>query len=274
MSAVQWSSPGRARDGVRAFVPLALLITSATIPVARPAILVVLLIGTGSALMRTAATRWAWAATIPVAASLAWTAIPAPLVAIDGSDCTDPTSAIAVWRVAETALVLGLMTLLAIVLRADKASLLLQGPDRRYMWLAALGFLVTGPVALIVGPTLAAPFFGTISYDPWVVGAVLPAVIFATANGVLEELSYRGALMGWSGRVIGARPALVGQAVVFGLAHAGPDVAGLPWLLMIALGVGGLLAGGIAIRSGSLLIPIAIHVGLDIPLFYGLACAN
>ncbi len=41
---------------------------------------------------------------------------------------------------------------------------------------------------------------------------------------------------------------------------------------MLALGVGGLLAGVIAVRTRSLLIPIAVHVGLDLPIYFALAC--
>jgi membrane protease YdiL (CAAX protease family) len=78
--------------------------------------------------------------------------------------------------------------------------------------------------------------------------------------------------MGWSSRVMGSGPALVGQAVVFGLAHSGSDVVGLQMPLMLAMGAGGLLAGVVAIRTRSLLLPIAIHVGLDIPIYYALAC--
>ena len=59
----------------------------------------------------------------------------------------------------------------------------------------------------------------------------------------MEELIYRGALLGWSARVMGVGPAVVGQAVVFGLAHSGADVIGFQLPLMLALGLGGLLAG-------------------------------
>jgi membrane protease YdiL (CAAX protease family) len=38
------------------------------------------------------------------------------------------------------------------------------------------------------------------------------------------------------------------------------------------MAAGGLLAGLIVERTGSLAIPIAAHVGLDIPLYYGNAC--
>jgi membrane protease YdiL (CAAX protease family) len=40
------------------------------------------------------------------------------------------------------------------------------------------------------------------------------------------------------------------------------------------MGVGGLLAGVIAVHTRSLLIPIAVHVGFDLPLYLGLACSN
>ena len=100
----------------------------------------------------------------------------------------------------------------------------------------------------------------------------MPAAIFAVSNGVMEEVIYRGALMSWSGRVMGIGPALIGQAVVFGLAHSGTDVVGFQVPLMLAMGLGGLLAGLVTIRTRSLLIPIAVHVGLDIPIYFAFAC--
>ena len=69
-------------------------------------------------------------------------------------------------------------------------------------------------------------------------------------------------------------PALVGQAVVFGLAHSGSDVIAYPLPLALAMGVGGLLAGVIAVRTRSLLIPIAVHVGFDLPIYFALACGG
>jgi membrane protease YdiL (CAAX protease family) len=134
-----------------------------------------------------------------------------------------------------------------------------------------LGFVAAGPVALVVGPYLARPFFGDVSYVV-VLGALVPALIFAVSNGVMEELIYRGGLMSWSGRVMGIGPALVGQAVVFGLAHSGTDVIGFQVPLMLAMGLGGLLAGLVTIRTRSLLLPMAIHIGLDIPIYFAFAC--
>jgi hypothetical protein len=113
-----------------------------------------------------------------------------------------------------------------------------------------------------------------VGYDITVLGAILPALLFAAANGAMEELVYRGALLGWSARVMGVAPAVVGQAIVFGLAHSGADVVGNGLVLSLALGVGGLVAGIIAVRTRSLLLPIAIHVGLDIPIYSAFACAT
>jgi membrane protease YdiL (CAAX protease family) len=74
--------------------------------------------------------------------------------------------------------------------------------------------------------------------------------------------------------VMGLGPAVVGQAIVFGVAHSGSDVIGLQLPLMLALGVGGLLAGVIAVRTRSLLIPMAVHIGLDIPIYFAFACGT
>jgi len=165
------------------------------------------------------------------------------------------------------------LTAVALVLRAVPGSLYLRLPARRWSAWAIFGFLITGPIALVLGPYLARPFFGDVSYTV-LAGAIVPALVFAVSNGVMEEIVYRGALMSWSGRVTGIGPALVGQAVVFGLAHSGADVIGFQLPLMLAMGVGGLLAGLITIRTRSLLIPIAIHIGLDIPIYFAFACAS
>jgi membrane protease YdiL (CAAX protease family) len=264
--------PADPADFLRAVVPLVLLGVAALIPALRLIIAAVLIGGTGVAIGRDAPVRWAWAAAIPVAVSLAWGTWPMPIAATDGSDCPAIASPIAVWRAAEAVVVLGVVAALAMLLHATAASMYLRMPARRWIRWALVGFLVAGPLALLVGPVVAEPFFGDVGYDVTVLGAIVPALIFATGNGVMEEVVYRGVLMGWTARVMGVGPALVGQAVIFGLAHSGPDVSGSPIPLMLALGVGGLLAGVIAIRTRSLLIPIAIHIGLDIPIYYAFAC--
>jgi membrane protease YdiL (CAAX protease family) len=265
-------------DLARSLVPIALLAVAAVVPPIRITVLIVLATGAAVAVSRDAPVRWTWAGAVPVAVSLFWGTLGAPLAAADLGDCANPASPVATWRALEAVVVLVSLAIVALVLRAVPASLYLRMPARRWAarhWpvLAVLGFLVAGPVALLVGPYLARPFFGDVSYLI-VAGALVPALIFAVSNGVMEELVYRGALMSWSGRVMGIGPALVGQAVVFGLAHSGTDVIGFQFPLMLAMGLGGLFAGLITIRTRSLLIPIAIHIGLDIPIYFAFACAR
>ena len=271
MSAARRYLPTDPADFVRSAVPLGLLILAAAVPTVRLPVLVVLAAGTAVAVARDAPVRWAWAAGVPVALSLVWGGFAAPLAATDGSDCTDPASPVATWRAIEAVIVLGTLTTVALILRATRSSLSLRWPARRRVRWAVVGFVVSGPLALLLGPFFARPFFGDVGYG-LVAAAIVPALVFAVSNGIMEEAIYRGALLGWSAKVMGLGPAVVGQAIVFGVAHSGSDVIGLQIPLMVALGVGGLLAGVIAVRTRSLLIPIAVHIGFDIPIYFAFAC--
>lgn len=259
-------------DAARSGLPIGLLIVAAALPVARPVVLAVLAAGFVVALQRRAPVRWAWAAPIPVAVSLCWGLVPAPLADPLGGDCTDLTSPPAVWRAGEAALTLASLAALAYILRAQRSDLALRWPSKSAVRLAVAGAIVLGPIGLLLGAVLARPFFGTFELDLSRPGFLVPALVFAIANGTMEELSYRGALMGWTSRVTGSWLAVVGQAVVFGLAHGGADVGGSPIVLMLALGAGGLLAGAITMQTRSLLVPIVWHVALDLPLYVYLAC--
>ena len=273
MTAARRYLPSHPVDLVRSMLPIGLLVLGAAIPALRIPVLIAVGAGAGVAIARAAPVRWTWAAAVPVALSLVWGIVPAPLAAIDGSDCANPASPVATWRALEAAVVLAMLAALAVVLKASGASLSLRRPPRPWGRWAVIGFLATGPVALLVGPYVARPFFGDVGYQV-VLGAFVPALLFAASNGIMEELIYRGALLGWSARVMGLGPAVVGQAVVFGLAHSGSDVVGFQLPLMLALGVGGLLAGVIAVRTRSLLVPIAIHIGFDIPIYFAFACGT
>ena len=262
------------RDFGRSLVPLALLALAAAFPLLRIPVLLALVAGTAVGYAREAPVRWAWAAGVPVAVALAWGLWPAPVAAANGLDCTSLTSPVTLWRAAEAVAVLSALVLLGLVLRAPDESLQLHWPARQVIRWSIAGFLVAGPAALIFGPIVARPFFGEIHYSVGALGAIAPALVFAVANGSMEELAYRGALLGWSARVMGTGPAVVGQAIVFGLAHSGSDVVGNGLPLMILLGIGGLIAGIIAVRTRSLLLPMAIHIGLDIPIYYAFACGS
>ena len=274
--------PSDWRDLGRSLVPFALLALAAGLVPLRIPVLAALIAGTAVGIARDAPVRWTWAAAVPVAISLTWGVWLAPQAAADGSDCANLGSPVAGWRMAEAFVVLAALGVLATVLRAPRTSLSLRWPARGVVrWSArgvvrwsAVAFLVTGPVALLIGPLVARPFFGEVGYDVTLVGAIVPALAFALANGTMEELIYRGALLGWSARVMGVGPAVIVQAVVFGLAHSGSDVVGNGVPLMLALGAGGLIAGIVAVRTRSLLFPIAVHIGLDIPIYYAFACAT
>ena len=264
--------PANLADAARSGIPIGLLILAAAVPVVRPIVLVALVAGVAVAIRRHAPVRWAWAAPIPVAVNLCWGLLSAPLADPLGGDCTDLDSPPAVWRAAEALLALGSLAVLAYALRARRTDLGLRWPARAVVRLAVVGAVILGPVGLLLGAWLARPFFGTFELDLSRPGFLLPALVFAVANGVMEELAYRGALLGWTSRVTGTWLAVVGQAIVFGIAHGGADVGGSPILLMVALGVGGFIAGLIALRTRSLLVPIAWHVALDLPLYVYLAC--
>ena len=111
------------------------------------------------------------------------------------------------------------------------------------------------PGALWVGPLLARPFFGDVGLATGDLRALVPAVAFAVANAALEETSYRGALLGWSTPALGLAGAVIGQAVVFGFAHLGTDVSGPAPLLWLGMAASGAVAGIVAVRSQSLLLP-------------------
>ncbi|HEX7951147.1 MAG TPA: CPBP family intramembrane glutamic endopeptidase [Candidatus Limnocylindrales bacterium] len=256
----------------RSGLPLGLLILAAAVPPTRPFVLLLLVAGFGLAGRVDGSLRWVWAAPIPVAVTLCWGLVAAPLADPAGADCASLVSPPAVWRATEAVLALISLVLLAVILRADRADLALLRPARSIGWLAAVGAVILGPIGLALGPTLARPFFGQIGLDLSRPGFIAPALGFAIANGMMEELAYRGALLGWTARLTGPRIALLGQAAVFGLAHGGADVGGSPVLLMLALGLGGLIAGVIRLRTRSLLLPIAWHVALDLPLYAYLAC--
>jgi membrane protease YdiL (CAAX protease family) len=265
--------PFDSADFLRSIVPIALLAIAAIAPPLRLPVLIILATGTAIAIRREAPVRWTWGGAVPVAVSLFWGTLAAPRAGANLVDCADPASPVAAWRALEAVVVLVALAIVAISLRAVPASLYLRLPARRWIPWAIGGFVVAGPLALLVGPYLARPLFGDVSYT-LVAGALVPALVFGVSNGVMEEVIYRGALMSWSGRVVGIGPALLGQAIVFGLAHSGTDVIGFQVPLMFAMGLGGLLAGLVTVRTRSLLIPIAIHIGLDIPIYFALACGS
>jgi membrane protease YdiL (CAAX protease family) len=260
---------GMAADVV---LPVALVVVGALVRETRPLVLVALLAGVAITIRGESPARWAWSAALPVAVALCWGLLPTPVADPAGADCANPWSPPALWRVGESAVVLGSIAVLGWTLRASLRSLGLRRPSRPVAWLSVAGFVAFGPLALLLGATLARPFFGSFALDLGQPAAVVPALLFAVSNGVMEEIAYRGAFLTWMARVSGLWPAVVLQAVLFGLAHGGPDFVGSPLPVMAAMTAGALIAAVIAVRTRSLLLPIAIHVALDLPIYYYFAC--
>ena len=250
---------------------LAALVVAALLPAARFPILVALAACFAIA-PRRSNLSWAAAAALPVALNLGWGSLAIGVPGPDLRDCANLLSPPAVGRVAEAVVVCGLVVLLARLLRTDLRALGLRRPTRPEM---AVGLVVLAVVpigSLILGSVLAEPFFGPVRLrldDPL---AIIPALALAIANGTMEEVIYRGTLMRWLTPLMGAAAVLVGQAVVFGTAHTGSDFVASPLPVMLAVATGGLIAGLIARRTGSLAIPIVVHIAFDFPLYYAAAC--
>jgi membrane protease YdiL (CAAX protease family) len=261
---------------LQAWVPIAVLASGAAIPMLRPVALAVLAAVAIATTVRGHArtpTGRAWLATLPAAVGLTWAGLAGtPMPLPDALHCTDLLSPPTVTRVVQAILVLGTLALV-VPLAGDRAALRLRRPtDRRVTALALVAPLVLVPGALWIGPLLARPFFGDVGLATGDLQALIPAVAFAVANAALEETEFRGALLGWSTPALGLAGAVLGQAAVFGFAHLGADVTGPALLLWLGMAASGVVAGLVAVRSRSLLLPFTVHLALDVPLFYAYAC--
>jgi membrane protease YdiL (CAAX protease family) len=249
----------------------ALLLAGALVPASRPALAVAVIVGWAVLGLARRTAALGWAASLPLAVAFTWPFVLGADHPFGPVACTEPLSVIAVRRVVVAVVVLAVVAALA---RLHGSSTFDLGIRRLRRWEAPLAVAAGLAVAvggLVIGPAVAEPFFGRLEYDR-PLGALVPAVIFAVANGSLEEVAYRGALQGWLGRATTPAIAIVLQAVVFGIAHVGPEVTAFVPVHATLMAVVGLLAGLVVRRTGSLAIPIGVHIGADIALYYGLAC--
>jgi membrane protease YdiL (CAAX protease family) len=254
-------------------VPVAVLAFAAAFPPARLLALAVLVGGLAVSWRIRRPEVAAWAGTIPVAVSLSWGLIPLPPDATDGTTCASPGGPFATFRLIDGLLTLGALGAVYALVGRGTAELGLRRPSRNVAIVALLGAVAVGPVALVLGPPLSEPFFGPLPIRTGDLMAIVPATLFAVSNGVMEEVIYRGALQAWVARTAGVATAIAAQALVFGLAHgASQDFVASPIPVVALMIAGGLVAGWIVVRTGSLAIPIALHVAVDIPLYYGNAC--
>ena len=247
-----------------------ILLAAALVPGLRPIALPTLVAGWIVLRATGRAGAIAWAATLPVAVALAWPLVggtDAPL----GAACTDPLSPIVLRRAGLALVVLAVIAGLGVAHGSTLRELGLGRPRRRDVAIGIVACLALAAGGLVIGPAVARPFFGVLDF-PIPPAAIVPAVLFGLANGVTEEVQYRGAMQGWLGRLAPAWLAIGFPALVFGIVHAGPDVIALLPVHVALLAAVGAAGGVIRARTGSLAIPIGVHVGADIALYVGLAC--
>jgi len=257
-----------------ASVPIALILYGDVVRQARLLVLGLLLLGFSIALLRGSELRWVWAAPIPIAVWLTWRTLSAPLADPGGLDCADAASPPAVWRLAQALLALGTLGVLMGILRVRPAAIWWRRPTVPIARLSVLGFFVAAPLGLLLSAAIARPYFGTFDLNLRDPVALVPGLIFSLSNAIGEEVIYRGAFMAFAGRVIGLRSALVIQAVVFGLAHAGAHFMGSPLPVVLSVGFGGYIAGLLTLKTRSLMMPIAVHTAIDLPVYAFFACRN
>jgi membrane protease YdiL (CAAX protease family) len=256
-------------DAVRSGIPLLVLLAAVALPGLAWIFAAALVAGAAVAAGRRVPVAWSWAAMVPAGVIAVMRTLEPAMAGAPGTGCALLTTPAVPWSAAELVLVIAVTATLAGLLRATAGDLAIRWPAKAAVRLAVTGaaILLGGGLAAVV--VLSQPAFGFPALDLGGPAFLLPAVVFAIARGVGEELAWRGALLRWLGRMIGPWPAVVGQAAVYGVAWG--VALGSPLWGVIA-GAAGLLAGMLVVRTRSLLVPIAWHVALNVPLYALLAC--
>jgi membrane protease YdiL (CAAX protease family) len=262
-----------------AAVPLILLVASAAIEQLRLVVMLLLLVGLVILLLarrRAGSVPGAllpYAACLLVSVNLVWDSLGLPASLPGGASCADVLSPFAVFRALGALVVLTCLALILRLVRAAPWEIGLRWPSRAWMLMSLAALPALGTAAALIGPPLAEPFFGPVAAATPDLRALVPGLLFAVTNSSMEEAVYRGVLLRWLTPAFGLASAMALQAIVFGLAHGtGTDFIGSPLPVMAATAATGLALGVLAVRTGSLLPPIAIHIALDIPVYYGKVC--
>ena len=262
------------------WLPVILLLVAGGLEAARLPALVLLLIGFLGSLWQVrkkgrsaSPMTFAYGASVLVALTMAWSGIALPAGARDGSSCASLLAPFAVYRAAGAVLVLVAVGLVVRLIGSSFGEIGIRRESAGGLALALGALLAVGFVAAFIGPSVAEPFFGPLPVALGNLWALFPALLFAIANASMEEIAYRGVLLRWVMRWRGPLAAMAVQALAFGLAHGvGTDFAGSPLPVMAATTAAGLAFGALSLRTGSLLLPIALHAALDIPIYYANAC--
>lgn len=97
--------------------------------------------------------------------------------------------------------------------------------------------------------------FFTIKFDSF--SMILYGLLFASVNSVLEEILWRGFILGRAVDYLGEKQALIITSFAFGLYHLSLGFS--VWICM-AFAVGGFYMGGCAIKSKGISVSIIMHI--------------
>jgi uncharacterized protein len=135
------------------------------------------------------------------------------------------------------------------------------------LWMV-VGLVVASAVVLMLFARSAPPRIGTgasflVGLAPWSLAAV--GVAFAIVNAFVEEVLFRGAVQQHLSGVLGSWPAVLVQALAFGVLHLNGYPYGLAGVALAS--VYGLTLGALRLRSGGLMAPLIAHVCADAVIF-------
>lgn len=166
-------------------------------------------------------------------------------------------------------LLLGLVAYVAVLrfgFGQSKPGWLCAGTMSRKTWWWIAAAILASAIALITWFLVFRPDISDLSagfVPAWPLPVLVVAgLAFSMLNAAVEEVAYRGVLTEALDNTTGAKPALFGQAVAFGLLH----IHGFPrgWVGVTLAFVFGLLMGLVRRQSGGLLAPWIAHVCTDI----------
>ena len=259
-----------AADVARVAPPVILGLVAAGVPSLAGPAAAVLVAGAVVAIGRRVPVAWAWAAMVP-AALLAMVRAFSGVMPFGSTSCAAFASPAFAWAVGEAAVVVVAFTLLAVGLRTRRSSIALRGGARSTLRLAAGGFVAAVIGGLIVVSVARGAIPGPVGEEPPLGAFVAAVVLGALAVAVAEEVAFRGVMQHWLSRTIDEVPAIAVQAAVYGV-----WVAAIGWgpLLGAVAVAAGLVAGVLAMRTNSLLVPIAWHWGIAIPLLAAMLCPH
>jgi membrane protease YdiL (CAAX protease family) len=226
--------------------------------------------GTAVAVRRTAPVAWAWAAMVPAGAlaTVRWVSGVRPFD--EGGACVALGAPRLTWSIVEAAVVLAAFTALALGLRTRRTSVGMRRPARPAVSLAVAGFGVLAVGGLVVASVVNGGVPGPSEAEPSVPAFVAAALVGGFAVATAEELAFRGVMQHWLARTTGEWPAVLVQAVAYGL-----WVAGVGWgpAWGVAAVAAGLVAGILTARTNSILVAWLWHAGIAVALMAAMLCA-